>query len=284
MRYLLLLLLLLLVPLATDAQEVRCKHFFMGEPEVVGWIPREIIIRDSYAMLPDPETKFASWVAYRLTPHEVIGTLDLKRKWRADPWLRQDMTLEPSPDDYKGASKLGYDRGHLAPLGSFKGSRFASQVNYYSNIVPQQSKLNQGPWRVLETVIRELVLQTGEVFVLTGPLYEKDMPPLPNADEPHIVPSGFWKIIAVTRGFDLTIGVGASYGPKAVGFIMQQDVGNDYDSIRDFIVPIQEIETRAEIRVFPEMSNPAAIRLIKGTVPWYWVDDTVLKGGYYNAN
>jgi len=276
-----LLLLLFLLPLSTSAQEIKCKHFFMGEPEVVGWIPRDIIVRDCYAMLPDPETKFAAWVAYRLTPHEVIGTLDLKRKWRADPWLPADMTLEPGPDDYKGASKLKYDRGHLAPLGSFKGSRFASQVNYYSNIVPQQSRLNQGPWRELETAVRDLVLQSGEVFVITGPLYEKDMPPLPNADEPHIVPSGFWKIITVPEGFGLTIGVGAPYGPKAVGFIMSQDV-DDYDSLRDFIVPIQEIETRAEIRVFPEMLD--SIRLIKGEVPWYWIDNKFLKGGYYNAN
>ena len=31
---------------------------------------------------------------------------------------------------------------------------------------------------------------------MTGPLYERPMPQLPNANEVHIVPSGYWKIIA----------------------------------------------------------------------------------------
>ena len=51
--------------------EIRCKHFIygypLGTPE-----SNDLLIRDSYAMSTNDETKFADWVCYRLTPHETI--------------------------------------------------------------------------------------------------------------------------------------------------------------------------------------------------------------------
>lgn len=37
------------------------------------------------------------------------------------------------------------------------------------------------------------------VYVLTGPLYEKLMPSLPNTEEPHKIPSGYWKVVAIEK-------------------------------------------------------------------------------------
>ena len=192
----LILVLLFCAPL----QEIHCKHFFYGYPTGTP-DTNDLIIRDCYALSSNDETKFADWVAYRLTPEETFGTLDLKRKWRTDPWLEDHETLEANPDGYKGANKAhGYERGHFAPLGSFKGSANASQVNYYSNIVPQKGALNGGPWMRLEESVRDLVHRYRTVWVLTGPLYEEDVDPLPEANEDHIVPSGFWKVIMVNAG------------------------------------------------------------------------------------
>ena len=94
----------------------------------------------------------------RLTPQEVSGTVDLQRTWRADPWLKDEETLEPSgPDDYVGVGALGYQRGHQAPLASFKGVHAARELNYLSNITPQRGALNGGPWKDLEDAVREYV-------------------------------------------------------------------------------------------------------------------------------
>ena len=151
-------LILLLVALSTmgfaqDRPEIHCKHFFKGYPFGTP-TSNDLIIRDIYALSNNDQTKFADWVVYRLTMHEVEGNLDIKRKWKADPWLAENETLEPSPaskEDYKGANKgIGVDRGHQAPLASFKGSRFASQSNMLSNITPQKKDMNQGCWKNLE--------------------------------------------------------------------------------------------------------------------------------------
>ncbi len=228
--------------------EVSSKHWIYGLPQGTP-LTNNLIIRDIYALSSNDTTKFADWVAYRLTSYDVIGTLDLERKWRADPWLQKTETLEPShPDDYKGASikPFEYDRGHQAPLAAFKGSRYASQANYLSNITPQKKELNRGPWRILEGKVRNLVKKGNILWVMTGPIYKRHMPPLPNADEPHEVPSGYWKIIVGIWGNRLL----------TVGFVMDQNTPRN-SPLRNHIKTIRQIEGLTNLNFFWQL--PATV-------------------------
>jgi hypothetical protein len=55
------------------------------------------------------------------------------------------------PGANAGASSAhGFQRGHRAPLASFKGPDAARELNYLSNITPQTVNLNAGPWARLE--------------------------------------------------------------------------------------------------------------------------------------
>ena len=157
----------------------------------------DLIVRDIYCLSSNDRTKFADWVAYRLDRKTITGDDDQDRDWQADPAIDPAATLEP--DDYDGAHKaLETDRGHLAPLASFRGEDWR-QVNYLSNIAPQASDLNRGAWKDLEEYARDQVHQYGEVYVITGTSYHEDMPQLPGADERHTIPSGFWKVITVGK-------------------------------------------------------------------------------------
>jgi len=113
----------------------------------------------------------------------------------SDPFLPTDVTLEEN--DYRDTSKepLDADRGHQAPLASFAGSRYWYELNYLSNITPQDTDLNQGAWKNLEDAERDAVSYRNTLFVVTGPLYEKPMPKMPGADETHLVPSAYYKIV-----------------------------------------------------------------------------------------
>ena len=239
-----------LVSTAAAAQdnlgEFHSKHFLYGHPTGAP-ATNDLIIRDSYALSNNDTKKFADWVAYRLTPQEVSGTVDLLRKWRADPWLDDDETLEPSgPDDYAGASAANdYQRGHQAPLASFKGAHAARELNYLSNITPQKAALNGGPWARLEEAVRKYVRRWETVWVITGPLYETPMPAL-NTVETHTVPSGYWKIVADLRGSAI---------PTVAAFIMQQNVVSNAD-ISNLVRTVVEIETRSGLSFFTEL--PAA--------------------------
>ena len=120
-----------------------------GSPET-----NKVIKRSIYTLSNNGTTKFADWVAYRVTV-DTIGDVTRKRNFRRDRELSADETLETP--DYKGASKaIGIDRGHQAPLASFSGTNDWGDTNILSNITPQKSDLNQGAWVKLETRVRLL--------------------------------------------------------------------------------------------------------------------------------
>lgn len=158
-----------------------------------------VVRHNAYTIAINPDAKIAQWVAYKVTAN-TLGPAR-PRRWAADPAAPDTAVLEP--DDYKYAASLGYDRGHLAPLASLAGSSSWAETNFASNLAPQTARLNRGRWARQEAYERALVRRHGydAVYVVVVPLYERPMPPLPMADEPHQVPSGFEKhVTAVKNG------------------------------------------------------------------------------------
>jgi endonuclease G, mitochondrial len=232
--------------------EIHCKHFIYGYPYGTP-ITNDLIIRDIYALSNNDETKFADWVAYRLTFHEVDSEQTIERVWKEDPYLDENETLEDRPDDYKNANQfLKVDRGHQAPLASFKGSIYASQTNYLSNITPQKSALNQGPWVALENDVRNLVRTGKTVYVMTGPVFERKMPSLPEADESHKIPSGYWKIICVEENKEL----------KVAAFFFDQETPRK-DKAIDHLTTVDIIEAKTGLDFFWMLEDSEEIKLEK---------------------
>lgn len=224
-------------PAQAQAQaELHTFHCLHGCPAGAPAID-DIIVREIYTLASNDITKMADWVAYRITP-DSIGPSG-ERRWAADPWLDESETLEPN--DYDRAPRiLGIDRGHQAPLAAFSGTEFAAETNILSNITPQGAPLNQAPWQRLEA--RETALARADniaVYVLTGPLFERMMPPLPAADERHRVPSGYWKVIATADG-------------RMAAFIMDTTASRSFDHC-DARVSLDEVELRTRMLLFPRL-------------------------------
>jgi endonuclease G len=232
---------LALVSSAANADDARLHTFHclqacpVGAPENSDFVVREI-----YTLAADPLTKMAVWVAYRVTK-DTVGPSQ-SREWSSDPWLAPNETLEP--EDYEDANaRLNVDRGHQAPLAAFSGTPFWLDTDILSNITPQSSALNQGPWQQLEARETKLAVDKNiAVYVLTGPLFEQMMPALPKSDERHRVPSGYWKVV-MTNGGRLT------------AFIFGQDTPRnaDYCTRR---VSLDEVELRARLNLLPMRTAP----------------------------
>ena len=188
----------------------------------------DLVFGHLYALSNNPTTKFADWVAYGVTP--VNFGASPGRVWKSDPLLDENETLEKG--DYTGAnrSELEADRGHQAPLASFAGSKYWPELNYLSNITPQDKDLNQGPWKNLEDAVRSAVTYRKTLFVITGPLFNKEMPSLPRADEAHTVPSAYFKLVYNRAG-------------HAAAFIMQQSANrrDDYCSSKKSLQEVQAL-------------------------------------------
>jgi endonuclease G len=201
----------------------------LGAPET-----NDTVVREIYTISTNDLTKMADWVAYRITP-ETIGTSE-GRNWSPDSNLAVDETLREEDYDHAPGS-LHIDRGHQAPLAAFSGTNTAQDTNVLSNITPQASALNQGPWQRLEGRERELTRRlNGTVYVYTGPLFERMMRPMPNAPEFHRVPSSYWKVI-VTPDRRLSVFLMDQNTPRRANFC-------------DSRVPLAEVQLRARLFLF----------------------------------
>ena len=215
-------------------------------------VSNQLVSRDIYTLSNNGARKFADWVAYIVTAASIGPTRP--RDWKADPLLASDATLEP--EDYTEANAtLGTDRGHQAPLASFTGTTHWKDTNLLSNITPQKANLNQGPWERLESAERDLARQTGigAVFTVTGPLYERSMPMLPKADEPHQIPSGYWKIVAIQQ----------DDGIDVAAFIMDQDTARNANFCAHRAT-VDSVEQRSGLDFFSGLPNGLEEQIERG--------------------
>jgi len=204
------------------------------------------IYRQAYTLNNNATTKFANWVAYKITKD--TPATGRPRNWKTDPDVPPGQTLAPA--DYKGANAaLKTGRGHQANLASMGGVSDWQTLNYLSNITPQKDNLNQGAWARLEDQERNLSKTPGieTVYVATGPLYEKPMESLPGTDKVHTIPSGYWKVIFT--------GSSPQNGLYAA-FIMDQSIPRSANFC-DFQVTVAQVEQRSGLTLWSEL--PAAV-------------------------
>lgn len=226
---------------SAPAQEVHTEHCLYGCPTGTP-VSNDLIVREIYTLSSNDATKFADWAAYKVTK-DTFGPSP-NRNWKVDPWLAEDETLEPNPDDYKDANaELETDRGHQVPLTSFAGTPHAQDTNFLSNITPQKADLNQGPWRVLEDKVRNFA-ETHDIYALTGPVYMRAMPSLPGADESHQIPSGYWKILSVED----------ASGLKIAAFFFDQDTERGANYCRG-LTTVDDIEQKSGLDFFPDLEK-----------------------------
>lgn len=98
---------------------------------------------------------------------------------------------------------------------------------------------------MLEDAVRNLAREQ-VVFVITGPLYQREMPCMPGADENHQVPSGYWKIIAVEGAEESSI--------RLAAFIFDQDTPRQARVV-DHLVSVDEVERQSGLDFFWQLPD-----------------------------
>lgn len=206
--------------------------------------------RQAYTLNNNSSTKFANWVSYKITKDTPAS--GRPRNWKTDPDIPAGETLDPA--DYNGASAaLKVDRGHQANLASMGGVPDWQTLNYLSNITPQKSELNQGPWARLEDQERNLSQDptVDKVYVSTGPLYEHFVGTLPGTQKVHTIPSGYWKIIFV--------GSSPEKGQYA-SFVMNQESPRNANFC-SYQVTVAQIEARTGLTFWSDLPAPVQVAL-----------------------
>jgi endonuclease G len=91
---------------------------------------------------------------------------------RSKFYFKNDENLKTASDtDY---SKSGYDKGHMANAEDFAFDCTLDELTFrYYNCVPQNPKMNRGPWKKVESQIRDLS-QSKEIFIVCINIFENN--------------------------------------------------------------------------------------------------------------
>jgi endonuclease G, mitochondrial len=177
------------------AHAETCGQFFAdGQPPVLV-NPKlaqrtTVLCNDAFAVLASGVTRGPLWSAEHLIAADLASARETPRQGR----FHDDERLPPDDravlSDY---TRSGYDRGHMAPSGDMPNADAQQQSFSLANIVPQTAALNRNVWEGIESAVRHLAEQHGELYVVTGPLYQGTQ--LQALQGRVLIPTATWKAV-----------------------------------------------------------------------------------------
>ena len=143
----------------------------------------------------NPSLRIPNCVAYELTATVVAMADAPGHEVRKNYNYARDPNVKSCPEnwEYRGS---GYSRGHMAPAMDMRWDKTAmAQCFYMTNMCPQETKLNNDHWRVLEERVHRWAKRDKRIMVYTGPIMGKD-PKMIGKDKKNIaVPEAFFKVL-----------------------------------------------------------------------------------------
>ena len=226
----------------------------------------------NYSVCYDVDRHISHWVAYPIFK-KVYETPVLSRvnDFNYDP--NDQLPVIPTRDQQyigtggngRGYGAWGYDRGHMLPQASRYNNYEPNRMTYYgTNMMPQNSTLNQNIWASLEGKVRGWGgLQTYDtLYVVTGAAF-KSTKAIDNANGPIAVPSHCWKVLLRQRGNqNRQISQFKADELKAIGFVFTNDDAGAATSIESAVRSVKEIEELTGFKFFRNL-DPAVADAVK---------------------
>ena len=193
------------------------------------------LIEHTYYTLSYSNThRQAEFSYYFLSPASIQGGQERTDDFRVDPKVKSNPVKST---DYQGS---GYDRGHLCPAADMALNLTAmSETFFMSNMSPMTPSFNRGIWSKLEDWVRDVALQEGGLFVVTGPVLSKSCGSINSS---ITIPCSYYKI--VFKG---------GSNPKMLGFLLSNAGASG--SVQQFVITIDALEQQTGIDFFPQLED-----------------------------
>ena len=208
----------------------------------------QILCKEGFVVGYNYKTKNPDWVAYHITKESVSKYRKRINRFSEDKSI--PTSSRASLKDYK---RSGYDRGHLAPNATMDFSENAQKESFLlSNMVPQLPKHNRNGWKILEKYVREWTKERGELYVVSGVLYDEDRTFIGNNVE---IPDYFYKVILdpITS--------------QTTAFLIPHQAFGKSD-IPTFVVSIDELESATGMDFFNELEDSIEFTLEDQRTYW----------------
>ena len=217
----------------TDCPE----HFSDGQaPDLINQklsAKTQEVCYSGYALKHSGVTRTPLYSAEHLTRERLMEGKGLKRKNQFHP---DENIPESERAELYHYAHSGYDRGHVAPSGDMFDMQSQHESFSLANMVPQVPENNRGPWEGIESAVRKLTMSDGELFVVTGPIFQGEN--LQRIGEAVMVPTRIFKAI---------------YNPRkqeAGAYLIDNTADSQPQSIS-----IAELEQLTGINLFPSIKD-----------------------------
>ncbi len=229
------LLSLLLVFLASFAFAApsKCPQYYLG-----GQAPD--ILNQEYSQ----KTQEICYSAYGLIHSAIsrtplVSAEHLTRAEQSAPHPPRKDEFHPEPSlpkadraELKDYEDSGYDRGHMSPAGDMPDKKSQAESFSLANMIPQNPKDNRNLWEGIEEATRDLAKSSGELYVVTGPIFYGSN--LKKLNGRVLVPNYIFKAI---------------YDPsrqQAAAYFVANSAGGRYA-----VLSIAEVEKLSGLAIFP---------------------------------
>src|SRR6185436_4682114 len=204
-----------------------------------------------FAVLNSGLTRTPLWAAEHLTAARIAKAQGLPRKnsFHADPNVPKDERAELK--DYKG---YPYDRGHMAPNADMPDAVSQKECFSLANMVPQDADNNEGLWRHIEESVRNLAERDGDLYVVTGPIFDGDT--VKQINDGVMVPTKIFKAIYDVKKQQASV------------YLVDNAPGDKYR-----VITLKQLQEMSGIEVFPGLSEK--VRTAKLDLPAPMASDLI---------
>lgn len=168
----LLLYLVLTTTTSYSAQTACPEHFANGQaPDFTN---RKLLIKarevcySGFALKHSGITRTPLYAAEHLTRDHMLQGRGLKRQSTFHP---DEHIPAYERAELRNYARSGYDRGHAAPSADMFDIQSQQECFTLANMVPQVPENNRGPWEGVESAVRKLARNRGELYIVTGPVF-----------------------------------------------------------------------------------------------------------------
>ncbi|EDW82902.2 uncharacterized protein Dwil_GK10249 [Drosophila willistoni] len=209
----------------------------------------EIHVYKNFILSYDRRNRIAHWVCEHLNSdclsYRDPKTLQKPNEYAIDPNIA-DM-FSPSMKDFRNSDWVG---GHMASPLNYKCDMDKFIESYiFPNIVPISRGLKNNVWLRLEHYVRELAMESGSVYVYTGPLFMPQRITFRNwAIRHHVM--GMNTIAVPTHFFKVIISEERDALPRMEGYVVPNaDIDKEMD-LNSFMSDIRDIEHFAGLKFY----------------------------------
>jgi endonuclease G len=231
-----LLLLASFTTLILHAVPTQCSNIYLGNdaPDILNSklaLKTKELCYKEFAVMHSGVSRTPLWSAEHLTRNMLSGKVERSNEFHPEERLSHDERAELN--DY---AHSGYDRGHMSPSADFVNPQANHETFTLANLVPENHNNNAGIWASIEGATRYMAKKYGEVYVITGPIFEGNK--IERINGRVFIPTKLFKAIYVPSL------------NQAAAYITNNAPGNNYQAIS-----ITDLEKLTGINIFPKLGS-----------------------------